>query len=116
MLNIREYSDTDADAVWDLHVIGLEQTGSHAGHGPWDDDLRNIRYVYLRRSGTFLVGEYEGRIVAMGALRRTSATSAEIKRMRVHPDFQRRGFGQAILRALEARAAQLGCTTLHLDT
>ena len=36
--------------------------------------------------------------------------------MRVLPDFQRRGFGQAILQALEVRAADPECTTLHLDT
>src|SRR5437588_11804918 len=100
-LAIREYQDEDADAVWELHVLGLEQTSSNAGHGPWDEDLHNIRYVYLRRSGTFLVGEIDSRIVAMGAFRRTAPTSAEIKRMRVHPAYQRRGFGQAILEALE---------------
>jgi GNAT superfamily N-acetyltransferase len=116
MLEIREYQDEDQDAVWELHVLGLEQTDANAGHGAWDDDLRNIRHVYLRRNGTFLVGEYAGRIVAMGAFRRTSPTSAEIKRMRVHPDLQRHGFGQAILNALEARALAMGVSTLHLDT
>ncbi len=52
----------------------------------------------------------------MGALRRTTNEWAEIKRMRVHPDFQRRGFGQMILEALEARAVALGYAALHLDT
>lgn len=36
--------------------------------------------------------------------------------MRVHPDFQRRGFGQAILQALEARADEMGYTKLQLET
>lgn len=36
--------------------------------------------------------------------------------MRVHPDYQRRGFGQTILTALENRARDLGYTELHLDT
>jgi ribosomal protein S18 acetylase RimI-like enzyme len=36
--------------------------------------------------------------------------------MRVHPDVQRRGLGQQILAALEARAAELGYATLWLDT
>jgi len=36
--------------------------------------------------------------------------------MRVHRDYQRRGFGRAILDALETRAVELGYTTLHLDT
>lgn len=52
----------------------------------------------------------------MGAVRRTSADKAEIKRLRVHPDMQRRGFGQQILSELEIRAAGLGYRVLHLDT
>ena len=36
--------------------------------------------------------------------------------MRVHPDFQRRGFGRAILQRLESAASKLGYETLHLDT
>ena len=36
--------------------------------------------------------------------------------MRVHADFQGRGFGSAILECLEAEARKLGYHTLHLDT
>jgi ribosomal protein S18 acetylase RimI-like enzyme len=36
--------------------------------------------------------------------------------MRVHPDFQGRGFGQQILEALEQRALDLGYSTIVLDT
>jgi GNAT superfamily N-acetyltransferase len=90
--------------------------GAHAGNGPWDNDLHHIGDVYLNSRGEFLVGIYEGRIVAMGALKRTSNNRAEIKRMRVHPDFQRRGFGQVILQRLESRAVELGYTTLYLET
>jgi GNAT superfamily N-acetyltransferase len=36
--------------------------------------------------------------------------------MRVHTDFQRRGFGQAIFTALEKRARELGYSVLYLDT
>jgi ribosomal protein S18 acetylase RimI-like enzyme len=50
----------------------------------------------------------------MGALRRVSG-GAEIKRMRVHPDWQRRGFGRRILRLLEERAIELGYRRLVLD-
>jgi N-acetylglutamate synthase-like GNAT family acetyltransferase len=63
--------------------------------------------VYLKNQGEFLVGVCEGRIVAMGALRRTTNERAEIKRMRVHPDFQRCGFGQMILEALETDAISI---------
>lgn len=116
MLKIRRYQSADSDIVWELHNAALAPTGAHLGNGPWDDDLRNIEQVYLQNGGEFLVGEYDGQIVVMGALKRTSAERAEVRRMRVAPAYQGRGFGQAMLDALEQRAKELGYTRLHLDT
>jgi len=116
MLEIRQYRDGDADAVWELHNLALEGTGAHLGNGPWDKDLKRIREVYLDGAGEFVVGVLDGRIVAMGGLKRTGDERAEIKRMRVHPDYQRRGFGSAILEHLERRARLLGYRVLHLVT
>ena len=116
MLQIREYQAADQTDVWNLHNLALEGTGAHLGNGPWDDDLKQVETVYLSNGGTFLIGRCKGRVVAMGALKRTSPTRAEIKRMRVHPDHQRRGYGQAILDALLSRAKQLDCQVVHLDT
>jgi GNAT superfamily N-acetyltransferase len=96
--------------------LALEPIGIYITHGPWDEDLYQIDAAYLKSGGEFLVGTLDGRIVAMGAIRKTSADQAEVKRMRVHPDFQRRGFGQAILDALEAKARDLGYKMIHLDT
>ena len=39
-------------------------------------------------------------LLAMGALKRTGERSAEVKRMRVHPDAQGRGYGRQVLVAL----------------
>jgi ribosomal protein S18 acetylase RimI-like enzyme len=116
MLTIRSYAPSDQDIVEHLHVFAIQQTGAYLGRGPWDDDIYAIEKHYLNNQGAFLVGEYEGQLVAMGALKRTSSTRAELKRMRIHPDYQRRGFGQQMFNELETRARQLGYTTLHLDT
>ena len=115
-LKIRRYEEYDHDEVWALHNLALQSTGAHVGNGPWDADLHHIRSVYIDGGGEFLVGLQNGMIVAMGAMKRSSEDAAEIKRMRVHPEFQRRGFGRAILRSLEARAIELRYRTLHLDT
>lgn len=115
-MEIRRYRESDKDAVWNLHNLALDSVGAHAGNGPWDDDLHDIESVYLRNNGEFLVGILEGRIIAIGALRKISDTTAEIKRMRVHPLYQGRGHGQAILCKLQSRAAAMGCTKLCLDT
>ncbi len=116
MLEIRRYQAGDYDEVWDLHILGLQRVGAYLGDGPWDNDLRHIEDAYLQNRGDFLIGTIDGRIVAMGAFRRTSDERAEIKRMRVYPDFQGQGYGQIILDELERRAKTAGYTILHLDT
>jgi ribosomal protein S18 acetylase RimI-like enzyme len=105
-----------ADAVWQLHNAALEDAGVHGGRGPWEDDLRDINTTYLDSGGELLVGHTEGELVAMGGLLSHSREEAEIRRMRVHPDFQRRGFGRLLLIGLEERAQALGFRVICLDT
>jgi ribosomal protein S18 acetylase RimI-like enzyme len=115
-LELRTFEAGDAEAVWDLHDAALSAAAVHGGRGPWEDDLRDIQGAYLEPGGEFLVGFAEGTLVGMGGLLRHSPDAAEVKRMRVHPDFQRQGFGRQILDALESRAAALGCREIRLDT
>jgi len=116
MITIRQYQDEDRAAVWALHNAALFPTGAHVGNGPWDDDLHRIQDVYIKAGGEFLVGLLGAVIVAMGALKRLSPDCAEVKRMRVDPEHQRKGFGQAVLNRLERRADELGYRHLCLDT
>ncbi|MFC6961748.1 GNAT family N-acetyltransferase [Halocatena marina] len=81
-----------------------------------DADLRAIRETYIEPGGAFFVGELDGEIVAMGAFKPVDSRTAEIKRMRVDPDHQRRGYGQRILDTLEATATEREFTTFVLDT
>lgn len=116
MMEVRRYRASDHDAVWDLHNVALNEVGAHAGNGPWDDDLHRIESEYIEAGGEFYVGAIDGRIVAMGALKRLTDTRAEICRMRVRPNLQRRGLGTRVLSKLEERARELGFRTLTLDT
>ena len=115
-MRIRRYRTDDREPVWRLHDVAMRGAGIHLGEGHWYDDLREIENVYLRNGGEFLVGTLGDEVVAMGAVKKTTHNRAEIKYMRVDPEFQLRGFGQTILTALERRAAELGYETLHLDT
>jgi ribosomal protein S18 acetylase RimI-like enzyme len=115
-LLIRRYRTEDREIVLRLHEVGLRETGTFVEGWDLDEDLLDIEGTYLNDSGEFFVGLLADRIVAIGALRGIAPGRAEIKRMRVDPAFQRRGFGQAILDALEERATELGYATLHLDT
>jgi ribosomal protein S18 acetylase RimI-like enzyme len=116
MIEIRRYQASDHEAVCALHKTALLAAGAPFSAGSWDADLDQIQTVYMDNAGEFFVGTLEGRVVAMGALMRTGPCEAQIRRMRVHPDVQRRGFGQAIYDALEKRARELGYSRLHLDT
>jgi len=115
-LTIRRYQSNDDRAVRDLSTLALQAAGFDPELEGWDRDLHHINETYLQDGCDFLVGICDSNLIAMGALRRTSSHTAEIKRMRVHPDYQRRGFGQAILAALEKRALELGYPMLCLDT
>jgi ribosomal protein S18 acetylase RimI-like enzyme len=119
MLQIRRYQPEDKETVKAIHYAGLAQFGADINlqeHAPYNADLDNIEAVYLEAGGDFLVGIRDGEIVAMGAIRRITATCVEIKRIRVRQDCQRRGYGQAILSRLMELAEERGYTEIRLDT
>ena len=67
-------------------------------------------------SGLFVIAARAGRPVGCGAVRRTDATTAELKRMYVRPEARNRGVARAVLRALEGEARALGVRRLVLET
>ena len=114
-MKIRRYKKSDLMEVITLHILALKSADAYVSSGKWDDDMKNIKNVYLK-NGDFIIGLLNNKIVAMGAIRKISKTKAEIKRMRVHQKYQRKGFGQKIYDELEKRAIQLGFKKLQLDT
>lgn len=119
LIDFRRFRPEDARAVRDLHVLALRNAGAFVetdDTGDWDRDLDDIETVYLSTGGEFLVGAINGVIVAMGGLRLNDDGSATLKRMRVHPRCQRRGYGRELLRRLEEAAQQKRRTRIVLDT
>jgi ribosomal protein S18 acetylase RimI-like enzyme len=96
----------------------LAKTGEvqKAARGRGGEPIYSVAAAYIEDGGEFLVGICDGRLVAMAAPRHVTDAVAELNRMRVHPGFQRRGFGRTILAHLEHRAGELGYRTLRLDT
>ncbi len=116
-VTIRGYEDRDAEDVWSLHERALKEVGAFvAGHGEWDEDLKNVHSIYTKNGGVFYVVDYGGKVIGMGALKRLSDKRAEIKRMRVELEHQGKGLGKKLLFLLEDKAAELGYTELQLDT
>lgn len=113
MLEVRRFAVGDARAIRALDAAAMSAAGARARG---DEDVASLAAAYVADGGDFLVGACDGRLVAMGALRHVTDAVAELNRMRVHPGFQRRGFGRAILARLEHRAGELGYRQLRLDT
>lgn len=108
-LTIRPVGAGDKDALRALNAYGLVAAGIPAG----EDYYAGFS---LEPGGVLLVGEVDGAIVAMGAIRRLDDTTCEVLRMRVYPDHQGHGYGSAILVRLEDEARRLGYRRATLIT
>lgn len=131
-LSVRQYEPRDAEAVRELHERALRDVGVYDEEfAHLDADLRRIPAEYLDAGGEFLVGERDTddatagtALVAMGGLQPAPAVDHHrgddsvgvVRRMRVDPDHQRRGYGSTVLERLEARARDLAFERLVLDT
>jgi len=115
-LVIRRYRPSDKEEVFQLHVRALKNEDAHIYTGEWEKDFEDVEGVYVNNRGEFLVGTIDNKIIAMGGLRKMTEDIVELRRMRVDPAFQRKGYGQMILDALEKRAKELGYKVIQLNT
>ncbi|WP_284125172.1 GNAT family N-acetyltransferase [Parerythrobacter aestuarii] len=65
---------------------------------------------------TVLAVRLDGRVAAIGAMKRLDAERIELKSMRTHPDFVRRGLAGVLLDAIIERAIIEGFAILSLET
>ncbi|MEM1432745.1 MAG: GNAT family N-acetyltransferase [Pseudomonadota bacterium] len=71
----------------------------------------------LSEPGVSLWGAWAGdRLAGVGALKQHNGTLGEIKSMRTHPAFLRRGVAQLLLTAIVAAARSRGLQQLSLET
>ena len=127
-LRVRRFEPGDTDRVCELHEAAMRDIDAYVADVP-DEDLESVTETYLEAGGEFLVGERDGRIVAMGAFRPVDESdfvaqvlpdipdsTVELSRMRVDPDQQRRGYGRQVATELERRARDRGFAHVVLDT
>lgn len=113
---IRDYQPADHQEVSSLNRYGLEAAGVPTDSDIYAGDLDDVAGVYLTQNGAVLVGEVSNRLVGMDAILRIDDDNCEIARMRISQPCQGRGFGRAMLIALEARAHCLGYRRVVLVT
>jgi len=115
-MKVRTYENRDHDSVVKLHMLGMEEYGFGRHPAEWDKDLEDITGTYIKPGGTFLVVEEDGIPIAMGGLERIDDETAEIRRMRVHPDYRRRGIGSMLVDRLVDFARSRGFKRIILYT
>ncbi|PLK23726.1 N-acetyltransferase [Porphyrobacter sp. TH134] len=85
--------------------------GSPAGHS-FALDLSALRDPAI----SVWDARIDGMVVGIGAMKRLEDGAAEIKSMRTHPDFLRRGIAARLLDTMIDHARSLGVTRLSLET
>lgn len=128
-LALRRYRPADADAVWAVHEAALRASPlAFVEEAAVDDDVTDVEGHYLDAGGEFLVGEVDepagvggesgggAGVVAIGGYLPLDDRTVEIRRMRVHPDHQRRGYANGLLAELEDRARAAGYEVAELET
>lgn len=112
MFDIRE-DDLASEPVRAL--LALHLAGMHAASPP--DSVFALDLSGLRQPGVTVWTAWHGEAVAaVGALKLLPDGTAEVKSMRTHPDWLRRGAAAAILETIIASAAARGVRRLSLET
>lgn len=112
MFDVREDNLTSEQTrdLLTLHLAGMQES-SPPGH-VFALDLAGLQTPDVT-VWTAWAGE---RVAAVGALKILSIDTAEVKSMRTHPDFLRKGAGAAILETIISAATARGMRRISLET
>ncbi|MFZ4689168.1 MAG: GNAT family N-acetyltransferase [Polymorphobacter sp.] len=96
-------------------LLALHLAGMHASSPP--GHVFALDLSGLQTPDVSVWTAWQGdRIAAVGALKRLPDGTAEVKSMRTHPDFLRRGAAAALLAVIIAAAAARGIPRISLET
>lgn len=96
-------------------LIAYHQRAMIAGSPPglsFALDLRGLQDEAV----TVWAAQVGEKVAAIGALKRCDAIRGEVKSMRTHPDFLRRGYAAALLETIIDDARRQGLSVLSLET
>ncbi|NVN43328.1 GNAT family N-acetyltransferase [Asaia siamensis] len=112
MIEIRvdDLAGAETRALLALHLAGMAEDTPSASR--FALDLSGLQVPEV----TLWSARIEGRVAAIGALKTLGEGLAEVKSMRTHPDFLRRGAGAKILAVIIATARERGLKRLSLET
>jgi putative acetyltransferase len=109
-IRIDDLSSAATQALLRLHLDGM-----HANTPP--EHVFALDLSGLRDPSVTLWSAWDGdAICGIGALKQLDARSGEVKSMRTHPDFLRRGVAAALLERIIQEARARGLRRLSLET
>jgi putative acetyltransferase len=94
----------------------LDQIDAYFDAGAFEAELAGLPGSYGPPRGCLLLAQIDGEAAGCVAYRPLDATSCEMKRMFVAPQFQGRGVGRALAERLIATAGASGYSLMRLDT
>jgi len=110
-----EIREDDLESEPTRRLLRLHLAGMHASSPP--GSVFALDLSGLKAPDVTVWSAWFGESIAgIGALRQLSATHGEIKSMRTHPDFLRRGVAAAILERIITAANARGMRRLSLET
>jgi putative acetyltransferase len=110
-----EIREDDLEGEPTRQLLRLHLAGMHASSPPGSVfalDLSGLKSPDV----TVWTAWFGDSIAGIGALKQLSRSQGEVKSMRTHPDFVRRGVGAALLEHIIATARARGMTRLSLET
>ena len=96
-------------------LLALHLAGMHASSPPGSVFALDLSGLQVPEVTVWSAWQ-EYRVASVGALKILGGGTAEVKSMRTHPDFLRKGAGTALLDWIIADASDRGITRLSLET
>lgn len=114
-LTVRTFLVQDQQAVADLYIRGL-LVGQLAPNDT-GADIENIHDAYFDNGRHhFWIAEAEGQVLGMIGVASDDEHTAEIRRLRVHPEYQHTDIAPALLKTALAHCKRHGYLKVVLDT
>jgi len=111
---IRSFSTSDQAACLALYEHGL--VGGKISDNDTGFDIDHIAVAYMKDGNHFWVAEADKRIVGTIGVQHHDEGTGEIRRLRVHPDYRRRGIGTALLETAVRFCREQNYLKVTLDT
>ncbi|HEY8749857.1 MAG TPA: GNAT family N-acetyltransferase [Tepidisphaeraceae bacterium] len=111
---IRSFGVADQAACQELYEQGL--IGGKLSENDTAADIDNIIGEYMKSGNHFWVAEADGPIVGMIGVQHHDEGVGEIRRLRVHPDYRRRGIGTALVETAVRFCREQNYLKVTLDT